>query len=240
MFDSVTVSDKGMSMSFRYIFANLSKIDNKSTICLLLQLKADTLYLRAKLNLKLCQGKFWFQCQLAFKWSCGCQGGKAIKECLKWASHTPAGHNSTQWRKAGHNSCNESNFLLGQIFVRTAAFIPDTIGTASIPGSTNLIWQLAQPAEKGVKNGWPGENKGERVRTGAVKRVVNVSLYSGYLMKSRLLSPPKCTWPAPQSPEEGQKTRLPESTCDIVENISLKCEGREWLELLWQMYLSTL
>ena len=32
------------------------------------------------------------------------------------------------------------------------------------------------------------------------------------------------------TPEEGQKTRLPESTCDIVENrfknISLKCEGR--------------
>ena len=138
-----------MSMSFRYIFANLSKIDKKSTICLLLQLKADTLYLRAKLNLKLCQGKFWFQCQLAFKWNCGCQGGKAIKECLKWASHTPAGHNSTQWRKAGHNSCNESNFLLGEIFVRTAAFIPDTIGTASIPGSTNLIsnW-LSRPRKE--------------------------------------------------------------------------------------------
>ena len=39
-----------------------------------------------------------------------------------------------------------------------------------------------------MKNAWPSENKGERVRTGAVKRVVNVSVYSGYLMKFRLLS----------------------------------------------------
>ena len=38
-----------------------------------------------------------------------------------------------------------------------------------------------------MKNAWPSENKGERVRTGAVKRVVNVSVYSGYLMKLRLL-----------------------------------------------------
>ena len=33
------------------------------------------------------------------------------------------------------------------------------------------------------------------------------------------------------TPEEGQETRLPESTCDIVnlflQNISLKCEGRD-------------
>ena len=39
-----------------------------------------------------------------------------------------------------------------------------------------------------MKNAWPSENKGERVRTGAVKRVVNVSVYSPYLMKFRLLS----------------------------------------------------
>ena len=39
-----------------------------------------------------------------------------------------------------------------------------------------------------MKNAWPSENKGERVRTGAVKRVVNVSVYSAYLMKFRLLS----------------------------------------------------